>query len=302
MSVVVYKEFRPLVKGKRKAVHVPYTLYTIQEADEKGIPYERDWRLKFRDLQDLTGKNIVTDDDPPMVVPIIDCKCLSYNPKNGKNRPYRHLRVPWTYITSYKRELRVGVPATADKVKMCDKRKRMKPHQFKLFVIMLALMGDPHKVVQQLFGFKAKIEQIRFFRAMMEDKRTYDAASSIAYEVLSEAGIEPKEVAKKLWAILEKEETPVHLKIKGYQDLLDRLGVKDKPAFPDAQGLIAGALFAQPIGGADVDLRHLLAKEVSEHPPGKNTRRQLTAVSQAGNRDEGAQEALSPSDRPPDPA
>jgi hypothetical protein len=274
MSVVVYKRFKPLVHGKRKEVHVPYTLYTVQEADEKGIPYDRDWRLKFRDLQDLTGVNIVTDDDPPMVVPVIEAKCYPYNPRTGsKKNPTRSLVLPWTRVTSYTRELLVGVPATATNQAMSDKKKRLKPSQFKLFVIMLALMGDPLKVVQQLFGFKYEIQQKRFLRCMMEDERTYDAAKSVAQTVLADAGIEPKLVAEKLWELLQSQDTPSHLKLKGYQDLLDRLGVKDKEPMPEVSGFIAGAMFPHMPAAMPEQLRDMMANEVDNLPKTRRSRR-----------------------------
>lgn len=267
MSIVVYKEYRPLRDGKRKAVRVPHTLYTIDEADRLGVPYERDWRTKFRDLIDLSGKNIVTDDDPPMVVPVIKCLCCNVNPRTGDSkRPFRKLILPWTPVASYRRKIYVGVPATVKTQVLVEKKKRLKQNHLKLFVVMLALMNDPMKVVRQLFGFKTKVEQGRFLRMIVGDPRTSEAAESVARDIFSKAGIDPVEVLKKLAAILDDDETPVGLKIKGFQDLLDRAGVREKDTPQQPTGLLLAGMMPSPLLDMPDKLKSMMDSEVGQLP------------------------------------
>jgi hypothetical protein len=130
---------------------------------------------------------------------------------------------------------------------------------------MLALMEDPLKVVEQLFGFKAEIEQIRFLRTMMEDPRTADAAESLARDVFEKAGIDPVKILKELYAILQHEDTPIGMKISGRQDLLDRAGVKDKekPQQPHQSLLLAGLMPSPQIGMPD-KLKSMMDVEIQQ--------------------------------------
>lgn len=270
MSIVVYKRFRPLVDGKRKEIKVPYTLYTIDEADAKGIPYDRDWREKFHKQVDLTGVNIVTDDDPPYVVPVIKSIYTSLKPQEGRktSRPFSRLMLPWTMVASYRRELHVGVRATPHIPTLRAKNKAIKFSRLKLFVVMVALMNDPLKAIQQLFGLKGLVEQKRFLRMIMTDERTYEAASSVARDVFSKADIDPVEVLTSLWEILQDKDTPIGLKVSGRQDLLDRVGVKDKEV-PQIQGFLGVGMLPSPSPDMPEKLKSMMDGEMEKLSPDK---------------------------------
>lgn len=238
-------------RGLGKARRVPFEIYNLEEAREKErngeIEIVEHWREHFfKHHEDLTGKYILTDDDPPKVTPVVRCH---FHQKPDRKRPswVCVIDFPWTPMLSMRRQLLFGLRARAPGTELKKKLGRARIEYIKLFILLAALGWDQKKIVQIIWGLKSDVEQEYFVRLIVTSEQGRTAAQELARETFSEINIAPKDIAQRLITIIDDEKkTPVELRAELCQYVFGLLGIKEESESPQIAGLFSGALLPSP--------------------------------------------------------
>lgn len=228
MSQLVYKRFRRKGGGWQ---HVPYEIFTQEEATERGIvPLSRtDWRERFFDNhENLAGQYILTDDTPPRVTPVLRCEISNPIRPHGRGGYIKKLYLPWTHVMGRGRPVLFGVKVGVISQQLKSLYRRVTTNQRKLFILLVALGCGHHKAVFAIWGLDQKVDQNYFRKLIMSDEKTKQAAQGLAGEAFDKAGATPEAVAEELWELVRNEKVSDNLRLSGLQDIADRIGLKEK--------------------------------------------------------------------------
>lgn len=232
-----------------------YEIYTIEEAERRHIKWLEplDWRERFFDnFEDLTGQYILTNDAPSLVAPVVHCLILK-RMRNGRTVTFCKLSVPWTAITSKKKNLFYAVKASITNASLWHIIKNVTFLERKLFLLLMAMNVHPNKAVYAIFGVKHEIEQNYIRRKLMSDPATAEAASVLARDIFKNAGYPPEKIAEEFMKFLVDPETPAGVRKDGFVDVLDRTGVDDRaPEKTTVAGFMIGGNQMGQLGSGEI--------------------------------------------------
>lgn len=251
MPITVFKEFRKGGKwpAHEKVTRVPYEIYTLAEAHDRGIEPVKNWReAVFKRKEDLTGQYVLTDDDPPLVTPIVGIRADKGVDSLGRNINKVHF--PWTWTSSSTAKIQYGVKGHVRTSSVRKKFENTDSNAIKTFFLLFTLGGDPKKIVKCIWSVKNELEQEYLLRLIMTSEKTQQAVSELAKDVFSEIGASPAEIAQALWDLASNKsgDVPYNIQLSASQDIAERTMLTDKQEKPQT-GMMAG--FIGMGGGGD---------------------------------------------------
>lgn len=229
MPKTVFRTFNPHgfdAPGCRR-IRVPFEIYTLAEAEERGIepigqPF---WRERiFKQNEDLTGKYVLTDDDPPLVTPVVKCRFTK-----SKWNTQRSITFPWTFLISPRPVLLFNQKSTLSHSWSLKVRFKNAPAaSLKLFFLLLAMGTDPNKIVEAIWAVKLEIEQKYLVRLIMKSERSVSAMSDIARDIFEGIGASSDAIAKELWNIARDKKISTKDRLAALMNIADRTGLDDR--------------------------------------------------------------------------
>lgn len=251
MPIRHYKEFRGGgYPSPRKVTRVLYEIYTLEEADERGIEPVEDWREKiFYRGEDLTGKYVLTDDDPPLVTPIVAIRVDKGIDKQGRHVNKVHF--PWTWTSSSVAKIKYGVKGFVHASSVKEKFNNTSRNSFRIFFLLVALRADPKKVVECIWSVKQEREQDFLLRLLMESEQAQSAVSELARDIFKDAGASPEKLAEEMWKLATNTEVPPTVRKDMLFSIADRTTLDDRKPEPSPTGFlgvgVAGAITGSPV-------------------------------------------------------
>ncbi len=246
MPITHFKQFRGGgYPSPRKVTRVPYEIYTLEEADERGIEPVEHWREKiFYQGEDLTGKYVLTDDDPPLVTPIVSILTNKGVDKQGKIIWKVHF--PWTWTKSAVMKIQYGVKGHVRTEVVRQKFNNTSRNSFRIFFLLVVLRADPKKVVECIWSVKQEREQEYLLRLLMESEQAQSAVSELARDIFRDAGASPEELAKEMVKLATDPKAPPTVRKDMLLNIADRIVLDDRKPEVQATGFlgvgVAGAI------------------------------------------------------------
>ena len=266
---------------------VPFETYTLEEAAERGIePLSGfEWRDRFFNKhEDILGRYILTDDEPPLVTPVVKCYLIHPDRHRGQGGWIRKLTVPWTAITSKKKRLLYGVECSVVSQRLKHHYARVTLRQRQLFVLLIALGCGHNDAICAIWGFEQKVAQNYFRKLLVADDKTIQAAQSLAGRAFEKVGLGPEQVAEKIKQLLESGDLPAKEELAGWFNIADRVGMKDEEESSSVETLVmagmlqSGPLHPNAIAGLAKDI---VPKAIEAGSDGRKKANALIAESQS---------------------
>lgn len=270
MPITHFKEYRGGgYPSPRKVTRVPYEIYTLEEADERGIEPVEHWREKlFHRGEDLTGKYILTDDAPPLVAPIVGIRVDKGIDKQGRNIAKVHF--PWTWTSAPHAKIKYGVKGFVHRTLVKQKFNKTSRNSFRIFFLLVAIGADPKKVVQCIWSVKQELEQEFLLRLLMGSEQAQSAVSDLAREIFKDAGASPEKLAAEMVKLATDPKAPFTVRKDMLLNIADRIVLDDRKPEPKSTtylGMgVAGAITGSPHPThVEAIVQHELEKEAGDN-------------------------------------
>lgn len=228
MPITVSKQFKGgKFPSAGKARYVSYEIYTLAEAHDRNIEPVENWRDKiFLNQEDLTGRYVLTDDDPPLVTPIVGIRIDKGIDKRGRQIGKVHF--PWTWTSSRIAKIRFGEKAFVHVSSVRKKFKNTNPTAFRLFFLLLAIGADPKTIIGCIWPVKHELEQAFLLKLIMTSEKAERAMSDLAKDVFTSIGASPDKVAKAMWKLATNLKISAKDRLAALTTIADRMKLDDR--------------------------------------------------------------------------